>query len=259
MGGFDNVFGENIIQRMIFCLLFTFLLAFSNGFVVDNEWESFKQVWGKEYQSTEDSMRRSIWERNKAMVESHNKKAEKSFTMALNEASDWTEEEVERLRLGYIDVDGGEGKEFPDTEDRPDLLDHREAGLVTDVKNQGHCGSCWAFSATGGIEGVWAKQVNELISVSEQQLLDCGPGSCQGGNMGKAWNTAADGIMREEDYKYEHEVKECRYDENKAVSYVTGHRSVPHDEEQLELALAEIGYPISIGMRASATFQHYSN
>merc|ERR1712227_610762 len=86
MGGFDNVFGESSIQRMMFCLLFTFLLAFSNGFVVDNEWESFKQVWGKEYQSTEDSMRRSIWERNKAMVESHNKKAEKSFTMALNEA-----------------------------------------------------------------------------------------------------------------------------------------------------------------------------
>ena len=69
--GFDNVFGENIIQRMMFCLLFTFLLvgfllkrkvencvkAFSNGFVVDNEWESFKQVWGKEYQPTEDSMR----------------------------------------------------------------------------------------------------------------------------------------------------------------------------------------------------------
>merc|ERR1719244_367045 len=113
---------------MMLCLLFSFILAFSNGFVVDNEWESFKQVWGKEYQPTEDSMRRSIWERNKAMVESHNKKAEKSFTMALNEASDWTEEEVERHRLGYIDVDGGEGKKFldQDTEDRPDLLDHRE-------------------------------------------------------------------------------------------------------------------------------------
>ena len=72
---------------------------------------------------------------------------------------------------------------------------------------------------------MWAKQVGELISVSEQQLLDCGPGSCQGGNMAKAWNTAAEGIMREEDYKYEHEEKECRYDENMAVSYVTGHKS----------------------------------
>ena len=128
--GFDIYFRENIRQRMMLCLLFSFILvgfllkrkvencvkAFSNGFVVDNEWESFKQVWGKKYQPTEDSMRwhffgpsifpeiqkyekiirRSIWERNKAMVESHNKKAEKSFTMALNEASDWTEEEVIR-------------------------------------------------------------------------------------------------------------------------------------------------------------------
>merc|ERR1712098_863141 len=140
-----------------------------------------------------------------------------------------------------------------------EALDYRDDGLVTAVKNQGHCGSCWAFSATGGIEGVWAKQVGELIPVSEQQLLDCGPGTCKGGNMDKAWNTAAGGVMREDDYPYEHEEKECRFDENMAVSYVTGHKSVPHNEEQLELALAELGYPISIGMRASSTFQHYSH
>merc|ERR1711936_651382 len=255
----NNSGGGSHKTMKIFGLVLTFLLAVSNGKLIDEEWESFKKVWGKEYKSGEDSLRHGLWQSNKALVENHNMKAEKSFTLALNEASDWTEEEVANFRLGYIDLDEGEGKTFPEREGRPDLLDHREAGLVTEVKNQGHCGSCWAFSATGGIEGVWAKQVGELIPVSEQQLMDCGPGGCQGGNMGKAWNTAADGIMREEDYQYEHEEKECRYDENKAVSYVTGHRSVPHDEEQLELALAEIGCPISIGMRASATFQHYSN
>ena len=107
----------------------------------------------------------------------------------------------------------------------PEAIDYRDDGLVTDVKNQGHCGSCWAFSATGGIEGVWAKQVGELIPVSEQQLLDCAPGTCDGGNMVKAWTTAEDGIMREEDYPYEHIEKECRYDANMAVSSVTGHKS----------------------------------
>jgi len=257
MGGLHGDFGENTGQRMMLCLLFSFLLAFSNGFVVDNEWESFKQVWGKEYQPTEDSMRRSIWERNKALVESHNKKAEKSFTMALNEASDWTEEEVERLRLGYIDVDGGEGKKFPDTEDRPDLLDHREAGLVTDVKNQGHCGSCWAFSATGGIEGVWAQKVGELLSVSEQQLVDCAKGSCSGGNMGNAWDKAKDGIMSEEDYPYEHKDGECRYNSSQAVASVTGHESVAHNEEDLERALFQVGYPISIAVHSGNSFHHY--
>merc|ERR1719318_1106611 len=142
----------------------------------------------------------------------------------------------------------------------PAAIDYRNEGLVTEVKDQGHCGSCWAFSATGGIEGVWAKKVGELISVSEQQLIDCGPGDCDGGNMVRAWDTAEGGIMREKDYPYKHEEHHCHFDANAAVSSVTGHKSVHHDDEhQLELALAEIGYPISIGMRASSTFRHYSS
>merc|ERR1712055_1186985 len=188
-------------------LLLSLLLAVSNGKVHDNEWESFKKVWGKDYPPAEDSLRHELWKSNKALVEKQNNQKEKTFTLALNEASDWTPEEVENFRLGYVDVDEGEGKTFPEREDRPDFLDHREAGLVTEVKAQGHCGSCWAFSATGGIEGVWAKQVGELLSASEQQLVDCAHGSCSGGNMGNAWDTAKDGIMSEEDYPYEHKVK----------------------------------------------------
>ena len=99
--------------------------------------------------------------------------------MELVESSDWTMEEVEGRWLGYLDQDLGEGRSFPDASGRPEVLDHREAGLVTPVKNQGHCGSCWAFSATGGIEGVWANKVGQLLSVSEQQLVDCAHGSCQ--------------------------------------------------------------------------------
>lgn len=107
----------------------------------------------------------------------------------------------------------------------PDAIDYRDDGLVTDVKNQGACGSCWAFSATGGIEGVWARQVGELISVSEQQLIDCGPGNCEGGNMGAGFGTAKGGIMKETDYPYEHVEKECRFDETLAVSSVTGFKA----------------------------------
>ena len=107
----------------------------------------------------------------------------------------------------------------------PTAIDYRLDDLVTPVKNQGHCGSCWAFSATGGIEGVWAKEVGELVSVSEQQLIDCGKGGCDGGNMGHAWDTAEGGVMTEEDYPYEHEEKECRFDASLAVSSVTGHKT----------------------------------
>ena len=96
---------------------------------------------------------------------------------------------------------------------------------MTDVKNQGHCGSCWAFSATGAIEGAWAKQVGDLVPVSEQQLIDCGNGDCDGGNMGAGFTVAEGGMMTEEDYPYEHEVGECRFDESLAVSSVTGFKA----------------------------------
>merc|ERR1712198_759404 len=201
-----------------FGLLLSLLLAVSNGKVLDEEWESFKKVWGKHYEPAEDSLRHEIWESNKALVERQNKQEEKTFTLALNEASDWTAEEV---------------------------------------KNQGHCGSCWAFSATGGIEGVWAQKVGELLSVSEQQLVDCAHGTCSGGNMGNAWDTAKDGIMSEEDYPYEHKDGECRYNSSQAVASVTGHESVAHNEHDLEKALYQVGYPISIAIHAGSSFQHY--
>merc|ERR1712002_784082 len=230
---------------------------------LDSKWTEFKSTFSKEYTSKEEELVHfDTWKSNLAMVEKHNEEAEEGlhgYKMSLNEFSDLSEEEFEKRMLGYVEMGGSEEFEYFQDREIPTALDYREEGLVTPVKNQGHCGSCWAFSATGGIEGAWAKEVGDLIPVSEQQLIDCGPGGCGGGNMGPAWNTAADGIMREEDYQYEHEEKECRYDENMAVSYVTGHSSVPHNEEQLELALAELGYPISIGMRASSTFQHYSH
>jgi len=238
-------------------LLLSLILAVSNAKVFDDEWESFKRVWGKDYPPAEDSLRHGLWKINKALVEKQNKKEEKSFTLALNEASDWTAEEVKSFRLGYIDLDEGEGKTFPERDGRPDLLDHREAGLVTEVKGQGSCGSCWAFSATGGIEGVWALKVGELVSMSEQQLLDCAPGSCNGGNMGPAWDNAKDGIMSEEDYPYERKEGECRYNRSQAVASVTGHESVAHNEYDLEKALYQIGYPISIAVHAGSSFQHY--
>jgi len=251
------------ILMISFLLCLTSLVAIGSSSSLNSQWVNYKSLFSKEYATdAEESRRFDIWAANLDMVETHNQEAAEGlhrYSMAINQFSDLTYEEFEKTMLGYHQEDSQQYIEYFQEKETPEALDYRDDGLVTAVKNQGHCGSCWAFSATGGIEGVWAKQVGELIPVSEQQLLDCGPGTCKGGNMDKAWNTAAGGVMREDDYPYEHEEKECRFDENMAVSYVTGHKSVPHNEEQLELALAELGYPISIGMRASSTFQHYSH
>merc|ERR1712212_1434008 len=228
---------------------------------LDSKWTEFKSSFSKEYTSKEEELVHfDTWKSNLAMVEKHNEEAEEGnhgYKMSLNEFSDLSEEEFEKRMLGYVDMGGSEDFEYFQDRETPPALDYREEGLVTPVKNQGHCGSCWAFSATGGIEGVWAKELGELLSVSEQQLVDCAHGSCSGGNMGNAWDTAKDGIMSEEDYPYEHKDGECRFNSSQAVASVTGHESVAHNEHDLEKALYQVGYPISIAVHAGSSFQHY--
>jgi len=239
------------------CLLLA-LACLSLGSSVE-EWSEYKVKFEKEYSGEEDDTRFALWVENKKLVDDHNKEGQ-GFRMSLNEYSDWTQEEVNMRLLGYTHVeDSTMEEEIFEDDATPDLLDYREHNFVTEVKNQGGCGSCWAFSATGGMEGMWAKQHGELISMSEQQLLDCGPGSCDGGHMVHAWDTAKAGIMSEEDYPYEHADKNCRFDSNKVVASTSGHKSVSHNEDSLEQALVQVGYPISVAIHVGNSFQHYKD
>merc|ERR1711890_202037 len=181
------------------------LLATVQGRPHENEWQTYKAIHGKEYSAEEDLMRFSRWLQNKEMVDAHNN-GDHGYKMALMEHSDWTEEEMNEKRLGFAPSPAFyemEEDSFESAVAGPTSVDHRNSGLVTGVKNQGQCGSCWAFSATGALEGCWKKNHGgSLLSLSEQQLVDCGPGSCQGGMMDSAWDTARNGIETEAAYPY---------------------------------------------------------
>jgi len=222
------------------------------------EWAKFKLQHEKVYSEEEDNTRMNIWNKNVKMVAKHNSEKH-SYTMAINKFSDWTEEEWNSF-LGFRAREEKSNVITFENVATPDSVDYRNEDKVTPVKDQGQCGSCWAFSATGGIEGVWAVNMGELVSVSEQQLVDCVPGNdCDGGHMINAWNhvARAGGIQSEESYPYTHQNGRCKEDDSMYVAHVTGHGEVASSEDQMEQALVDIGYPLSIAVHAGSTFQHY--
>lgn len=117
-----------------------------------------------------------------------------------------------RNNLDYDDDDGSASDE-DDDETVPDSLDWREMGFTTSAKNQKSCGSCYAFSIALSIEGQVFKRTGKLLSLSEQQIVDCsivlGNHGCAGGSLRNTlrYLSSTRGLMREEDYPYTSEVK----------------------------------------------------
>uniref|UniRef100_A0A0D9V0I2 Peptidase C1A papain C-terminal domain-containing protein n=1 Tax=Leersia perrieri TaxID=77586 RepID=A0A0D9V0I2_9ORYZ len=146
---------------------------------------------------------------------------------------------------------------------RPCCVDWRSSGAVTGIKNQGACASCWAFAAAAAIEGLHKIKTGELVSVSEQVMVDCDTGSfgCAGGHSDTALSLVASrgGVASEEKYPYTGakgacDVGKLLFDHSASVS---GFAAVPpNDEGQLALAVAR--QPVTVYIDVSAQeFQFY--
>lgn len=147
----------------------------------------------------------------------------------------------------------------------PDVVDWRTKGLVTGVKNQQQCGSCWAFSAVGSMEGQHARATGELVSLSESQIVDCdtqgGDEGCGGGEMDGAFDYVIKqgGIESEKAYPYDPQDDPCKFNKSKVAAKFNGFKDVTGGEEGLKSAVANIG-PVSVAIDASQfTFQLYSS
>merc|ERR1719242_1894597 len=136
----------------------------------------------------------------------HNK-GNHTWTMGINQFSDLTPTEFERIYLGYIHRPNAQRNEA-DLSGLPtaDEIDWTTKGAVTPIKDQAQCGSCWAFSTTGSLEGAHFVHSGELVSLSEQQFVDCDTKEdqgCNGGLMDSAFKFAeTTKIMTEADYPY---------------------------------------------------------
>merc|ERR1719147_478875 len=180
-------------------------------------WEEFKTKYGKEYENQEeDDYRRGVWGGNVENIISHNLDTQNGvylYSLGENEYADLTTDEIITYMNGLDSQRKPpvEGKTLDvSPEDLPEAVDWRTNGsIVTPVKNQGHCGSCWAFSTTGSLEGQHAIKKSALLSFSEQQLVDCAGGKygnhgCSGGLMDLAFTyiKKVGGIEAEAAYPY---------------------------------------------------------
>nr|CAI5831684.1 unnamed protein product [Callosobruchus analis] len=237
-----------------------------------DQWRQFKIKYGKTYTSSlEDRKRFNIFHENVRKILGHNKKFDKgevTYAMKVTKFTDLTQDEFKDfLRKSY----GGEARAveglssdadntIADTpksvfEDIPEAIDWRSKGAVTKVKDQGFCGSCWAFSAVGALEGQHYKSNGSLLDLSVQDLVDCAGGSygnmgCSGGLMNYAYDYVKDkGVVTEKEYPYKGVDDTCKQKTNgfKIKSYVN---ITIQDEKALAHAVATVG-PISCAMDAS--------
>jgi C1A family cysteine protease len=175
--------------------------AFGQDFSdVVRDFEKFVKDFDKTYSDLEKDARFGAFKKNWHFVQAENAKGN-SYNLGITEFADMTQEEFVMSRLGYRQQAGSQpwgslpslGMHTRGNVSLPDSVDWRSTA-VTPVKNQGQCGSCWAFSTTGAIEGSWAIATKKLVSVSEQQLVDC---SSSFGNQG------CNGGMMDNGFKYE--------------------------------------------------------
>jgi cathepsin F len=154
-----------------------------------------------------------------------------------------------------LDADSIEHDVLHDTSSLPDAFDWVEKGAVNEVKNQGQCGSCWAFSTVANIEGVNFVKTQKLLSLSEQQLVDCDTTSdhgCQGGLPANAFQfliSKGMGLESETKYPYAARNNKCSAAKADELVLISGWKQIASDEAQMAAALVQYG-PLSIGINA---------
>ena len=235
--------------------------------------------YNKHYNNTEYSKRESIYYDNLNYIQKSNSNTTKTYKLGINNFTDMTHDEFSQLYLNlkintrkkHMRKSVYSGKKSKiihhhhHNNSIPLNMDWRASGVVTDVKNQGQCGSCWAFSAVGAIEGQHALHKSQLVSLSEQNLVDCAFNySCEGCNGGfpddaMRYVENNGGIDTEDSYGYIGSDGNCHYNKSTIGASVSEVVNLPNGSMiDLYQALATVG-PISVALDAENDFQMYSS
>ena len=231
-----------------------------------DQFQDFMKQHGKAYSTIEEFKDRfEIFKQNYKKIEINqqwlHKNGEPSYEMGVTQFFDLTPAEFAKthlnLDLSHMQRIKAQAQAVKPTfaeGEAPANWDWREQGKVSPVRNQGMCGSCWAFSAIGNVESVYAKKTGKVLQFSEQHLVDCDKvdQGCNGGLMEDAFKyLQTTGVVAEESYKYTGKRGECQFDQSKVVAKVTGYKyASSQDENQIKQFLYENG-PLAIAINAT--------
>lgn len=205
-----------------------------------------------------------IFRENLKLIRSSNKKA-LPYKLHVNQFADWTWEEFQRHRLGAAQNCSAtlKGSHKLAHSVAPVEKDWRAEGIVSPVKNQGHCGSCWTFSTTGALEAAYAQAFGQNISLSEQQLVDCAGAfnnfGCNGGLPSQAFEYVKynGGLDTEEAYPYTGKDGECKFSAQNVGVQVHGSVNISFGaEDELKDAVAFVR-PVSVAFEVVNGFRFY--
>ncbi|KAF9591101.1 hypothetical protein IFM89_001445 [Coptis chinensis] len=237
---------------------------------IEDRHEQWMTNYGRVYKdSDEKEMRFQIFKTNVEYIDTFNKVGDRTYVLSVNGFADQTNEEFIASRNGYKNSPermSGTTFRYEKVTAVPSSMDWRKKGAVTPIKDQGQCGSCWAFSTVASMEGITQLSTGKLISLSEQELVDCDVNGedqgCEGGLMDEAFDFIVQnhGLATEVTYPYKAIDGTC--DKKKEASHavnITGHEDVPANDEKA-LLKAVANQPIAVAIDASGSdFQFYSS
>jgi len=236
-------------------------IAYCSCLINLSNWENFKAYYGRDYKTpSEERTRYAIFQSTLKYIREFNSEGH-SFTLGVNQFSDMTNEEYrEYLGSPITVVEPFINESVVNFGD----IDWRQKGAVTGVKDQGQCGSCWCFGTVGCAEGAHVVKGNSLVSLSEQQVLDCttqNNNGCNGGDPRSACSYVIKaGLESEATYPYHPQKGSCKYNAASVVAKYSSMVSVTaYSETDLQNKVTQYG-PAEIAIDAShSSFQSYRN
>ncbi|XP_007021896.2 PREDICTED: zingipain-1 [Theobroma cacao] len=260
----------NFVLFFVFGILASQAMSRTMNEAAIAEHELWMAKYGRTYQTkTEKDRRFKIFKENLEYIQNFNNAGNRSYKLGINEFADMSHDEFVAARTGYKNPGNlatSSPFSYAEFTDVPTSLDWRENGAVTAVKDQGDCGCCWAFAAVAAVEGINQIKTGKLISLSEQQVLDCSTNGnnhgCGGGSKTDAFQYIMQngGLTTEDNYPYQATQGACdKEKETSHVADISDYARVPANSEE-ELLKAVSNQPVTISIEASGMdFKFYES